>query len=152
MIKSKHIEEIKSGCRLKKEPIYKFLKICDDLFVNRLSSMVNLSEYSEKISKKSLQACYYVNGDLVGMSAFYTNNQKEKIAYISIICIKEDYQGKGIGKILLNETIKHIKTMGFHSIKMEVNKKNKRSFNLYKKFGFDILEEKENSMIVGKDL
>jgi len=49
-----------------------------------------------------------------------------------------EFQGKGISKLLLNESLKLIKEKGFQ-VKLEVHKTNTKAINLYKKAGFEYL-------------
>ena len=46
---------MKNPIQLDSDTIYLFLKKCDNLFNPKLSSIVNIKEYAEKLSKKSLQ-------------------------------------------------------------------------------------------------
>lgn len=58
------------------------------------------------------------------------------IATIMWIAVDEDYQGKGIGKKLLNNFISLLKKEGAHKINLTVT--NKRNIGFYEKFGFKI--------------
>ena len=49
--------------------------------------------------------------------------------------ILPDYQGKGLANILLEESMKFVKSMGYQ-VKLEVLNSNIKAINLYKKFGF----------------
>jgi [ribosomal protein S18]-alanine N-acetyltransferase len=49
-----------------------------------------------------------------------------------------DYQGNGLSKILLEESLKFVKTKGYQ-VKLEVHESNIKAINLYKKFGFEYL-------------
>jgi ribosomal protein S18 acetylase RimI-like enzyme len=49
-----------------------------------------------------------------------------------------DYQGNGLSKMLLKESLKFVKEKGYQ-VKLEVHKSNTRAINLYKKFGFEYL-------------
>ena len=45
------------------------------------------------------------------------------------------YQGKGLSKILLIESLRHVKAKGYQ-VKLEVHNTNKKAVALYEKFGF----------------
>ena len=128
--------------------IYNFLKKCDNLFIPKLSSIVNLKEYSEKLSKKSIQFCHYVNGNLVGMLAMYANDFTEKTAFITIMVLIKEYQGRGLAKQLLIDAIKYAKNLGFKKVRLEVYNKNIKAINLYKKLGFRKHMNKTDSVIL----
>ena len=49
--------------------------------------------------------------------------------------ILPEYQGKGLSKILLEGSLRHVKDKGYQ-VKIEVQKTNKRAIALYEKYGF----------------
>ena len=54
--------------------------------------------------------------------------------------ILPEYQGKGLSKILLKESLKFVKKIG-SQVKLEVHSTNFKAISLYKKFGFVQLEQ-----------
>jgi len=54
--------------------------------------------------------------------------------------ILPDFQGKGLSKILLKESLQFAKKTGLQ-VKLEVHSSNLRAINLYNKFGFKLLKE-----------
>jgi ribosomal protein S18 acetylase RimI-like enzyme len=54
--------------------------------------------------------------------------------------IRPEFQGNGLSKILLNESLQLVKRKGFQ-VKLEVHSTNFKAINLYKKFGFRHLGE-----------
>jgi L-amino acid N-acyltransferase YncA len=50
--------------------------------------------------------------------------------------IHQDYRGMGIGKVLLDKTIKESKALGYHSILALITGNNKISIKLHERFGF----------------
>ncbi|MGI6323745.1 MAG: GNAT family N-acetyltransferase [Bacteroidales bacterium] len=52
--------------------------------------------------------------------------------------ILPEYQGKGLSKILLAESLKFVKNKGCQ-VKLEVHRTNEKAINLYKKEGFQYL-------------
>jgi ribosomal protein S18 acetylase RimI-like enzyme len=54
--------------------------------------------------------------------------------------ILPEFQGKGLSKILLTESLQFVKSKG-HQVKLEVHSTNFKAINLYKKFGFRHLGE-----------
>jgi ribosomal protein S18 acetylase RimI-like enzyme len=54
--------------------------------------------------------------------------------------ILPEFQGKGLSKILLKESLQFVKSKGFQ-VKLEVHSTNFKAINLYKKFGFRHLGE-----------
>ncbi len=62
--------------------------------------------------------------------------------YLHHFGILPEYQGKGLSKILLEESLKHIRESGYQ-VKLEVHRTNRVAINLYKKYGFKSLGEYE---------
>ena len=54
--------------------------------------------------------------------------------------ILPDFQGKGLSKILLKESMLFVKKTGMQ-VKLEVHSSNIKAINLYNKFGFKMLKE-----------
>ena len=53
-----------------------------------------------------------------------------------IIAVLPDYQGRGIGKKLLNEALEHYRIEGCQSLTLTVNSKNVRAIKMYENAGF----------------
>lgn len=51
--------------------------------------------------------------------------------------VHRDFRGKGLGKVLLQEIIKHASAQNFHCIVAVIDAENDTSINLHKKFGFE---------------
>ena len=145
------IDIYKSG-ELSKNIIYDLLKKNDSQFNPLLSSRLDLKHYSIKLSKNSTIITYTKLGKLMGFIAFYNNNHSLDFAYISLICVLQEFQGKGIGTTLLRECISFLKKGGIKAIKLEVDIQNISGLKFYNKFGFDIDEKKHQSLILHKSL
>jgi len=52
--------------------------------------------------------------------------------------ISPDFQGRGLSKLLLEESLKFVKKKGYQ-VKLEVHRSNMKAINLYKKAGFEYL-------------
>ena len=59
------------------------------------------------------------------------------------ICILENYQGKGYGKKIMEYIFNHEKINNLNEIYLTVDKINIVAINLYLKFNFIIIDEKE---------
>jgi ribosomal protein S18 acetylase RimI-like enzyme len=60
------------------------------------------------------------------------------------ICILEEYKGKGYGNDIMNKLIEKFKEKNIsNKLYLTVDKDNQKAINLYKKFNFNIIEEKE---------
>ncbi len=89
---------------------------------------------------------------IIGFIAIYINDYKTKTAFISLIAVKSDYQGRNIGKQLLSiaERYSHQNNMAF--IRLEVKQKNKRAIEFYHRNGYLEIKETESSLLLEKVL
>lgn len=132
--------------------VYDFLVDIDIQFIPPLSLRVNLMEYAEKLSTKSTFIYYVKSNKIIGLIAFYENQNTIDFAYISLICILKDSQAKGIGTNLLKKCITYLKIKKFHSVKLEVDSENINALSFYSKFGFHIQDKKKESLVLLKTL
>ncbi len=61
-------------------------------------------------------------------------------------------QGKGMGKMLMNEFINELKSKKVPGLHLEVGKSNKNAIQFYKHYGFDIIKDYEYSLAMGVKL
>ncbi len=80
-------------------------------------------------------------------------------AEILRFAIRPMFQGRGLGKILLQDFIREASLKGVTRIYLEVSEKNKRAYNFYKKMGFhevgvrrDYYSQGENAFVMEYNL
>ena len=78
-----------------------FLKQNEESFNPKLSELVSINEYAVKIYNNSTLIISQ-EGDLtVGLLSFYENDFIHNTAYITYLLVLKSYQGKGIGKSMI---------------------------------------------------
>jgi ribosomal protein S18 acetylase RimI-like enzyme len=77
------------------------------------------------------------SGELCGTSWMTFDGRRIYLHHFGIL---PEFQGQGLSKILLKESLNFVKEKGYQ-VKLEVHKINERAINLYKKFGFKSLGE-----------
>ncbi len=75
----------------------------------------------------------YHKGRLSGF--IMVNIFSEKVT-ISEIMVLSPYQGRGFGRLLLSESLRRMLKRGIERVLLSVTKKNKRAYDMYKRFGF----------------
>ena len=83
------------------QKILTFLKEVDASFQPKLSTKVDLVTYSKKLSKLANVFFATLDNKDIGIVAFYINSDR-RTAFITVIGVLPDCQGKGIGKFLLD--------------------------------------------------
>jgi ribosomal protein S18 acetylase RimI-like enzyme len=136
--------------RISAEEIYDFLVKSDKLFTPALSLRVSLVEYSEKLVRNSTMIYVKAGRDIIGLVAFYLNEDSSDFAFISLICVLDKYRGNGIGSRLINKCIKLVQKNNNKSIRLEVDSENREAISFYRKFGFNIEQHKKGSCILVK--
>ena len=64
------------------------------------------------------------------------------------ICILNEYQGKGYGKLTMDYLLNHNNTRLCKSIYLTVDKENNIGLNLYKKYNFKIIKEYDTYLLM----
>ena len=70
---------------------------------------------------------------------------------ISMIAVKKEFQGKGIGKYVMSWFIDLCKQKGINNIWLEVSQNNKKAIRFYEDFGFTIQDIRKNYYKDGSD-
>ena len=112
-----------------------------------MSSMVNIKDYTLKLSKFAKVYFAEQNDYDIGMVAFYFDIKNNKI-FITSISVLPDYQKKGIGKKLLEKVKSESFLNNIDRIDLEVQKSNIKAIKFYLENKFSLIEEKENSFIL----
>ncbi len=76
----------------------------------------------------------------VGFAGFQPDYPEQGTCKLHKIYLLPETQGKGLGKMLLNEVVSRAKSAHQNSLLLNVNRYNK-AFDFYKSYGFEIKEE-----------
>ena len=68
------------------------------------------------------------NGKIIAICAGYTNDQVQRLGYISVVASLPEYTNKGYGKVAVQGFIE--------AIHLYADKENKAALNMYGKLGF----------------
>lgn len=127
-----------------KKRILKFLTEIDGIFPVNLSDKVDLNEYVNKIFEKGIIIISEFNNEIVGVLTGYINDKKNKLAYISVLGIKKEYQRRNIGKKLLHIFEQEAKKQKMTNILLYTHKENVGAIKFYEREGYIMSEKKAN--------
>ena len=134
------------------EEVREFLLETDKEFPTPLSAHVDIDSYAQKLSEFSDFAICRDEDDIVGMISCYTNNPPA--GYISNVCVKRDFQGKGILSKLFRLLVIKGKEKGIHTVRLEVDENNAKALSVYNHLGFHWVETKKerNKLLLECDI
>jgi len=127
-----------------------FLDKADSYFFPALSSRVDISIYSKKLSQNAFNVFIHNGEEDIAHAAVYVNDKVEFKAFLSTICVLPNFQGMGYASKLLNLCIEHAKQKGMQFFELEVNNSNKDAILFYKRNEFEMYSYINNriSMII----
>jgi len=118
--------------------------------LTRLNQVVFPVSYNDKFYKDILEAgelakLAYYNDIVVGAVCCRIDIlDGSKRLYIMTLGCLAPYRRRGIGSIMLEHVLNYVEKVGnFHSILLHVQVNNQSAIDFYKKFGFEIVETKE---------
>jgi ribosomal protein S18 acetylase RimI-like enzyme len=126
------------------------LKKCNDNFIPKLSSKVDIAAYSLKIIQNSITFEAWKKDKLVGLVAAYFNDKENKTGFITNVSTVKELSGKGIASNLIKLCIEYGLKNNFSEITLEVSVKNDKAVNLYKQLNFIQVEVKNDLIIMKK--
>lgn len=134
-----------------REQLIKLLQIhnLEELGIN---ITIPIELYVDKIINFSTIIPYFKEGKLMAFISYYNNDPLKDNSFLTMILVSKEFQGKGIGKLLLELSIKDLAHEGFKRYGLEVLKSNKRAIALYTANGFIQKEEKEEILLMEKIL
>jgi ribosomal protein S18 acetylase RimI-like enzyme len=125
----------------------------DKFFYPRLSSRVNIGQYSKKLYANAyFILCNTNDKSVVGLIAFYANDFETSVAYLSIIFVNQEYQGHGIAKNMIKMMFDKLKELNFIEILLEVHQENASAINMYENIGFTPIKSNGEFIIMEKSV
>lgn len=118
------------------QELYKFLKKVERLFPVPLSEREQLIMLASKFEKYGTVSYVRENDKIIAICAGYTNDQVQRLGYISVVASLPEYTNKGYGKVAVQGFIEKAKNAGMKAIHLYADKENKAALNMYGKLGF----------------
>jgi len=132
-----------------KEDLIQFLEK-NNTRAKGLAITISIVDYVDKLLNNANIIVHIENNQLVGVMAYYANNAA--YGFLTLALINENYQGKGIGKRLLQYSINDLQFKKIKIFKLEVLKSNEKAIQFYKKLNFNIVQEKSEFFIMERQL
>lgn len=92
-----------------------------------------------------LEQKYYIgffeNDMLVAIMDLIDGYPDEDCTYIGFFMMNKEIQGKGLGSSIISEALDYLKSIGFTSCRLAIDKDNPQSNHFWKKNGFEVIRE-----------
>lgn len=123
------------------QEVLAFLKETDQLVVPSLSTLVNLEEYSHKITSKAVIFTARDNEKIIGLSAIYFN-KAPGFSYSTMMMVKREYQLQEMVGVELSKLAKdYLKKNESAGLRFEIRKSNQPLVRYHLKRGARIVSE-----------
>ncbi|WP_178088729.1 GNAT family N-acetyltransferase [Plesiomonas shigelloides] len=130
--------------------IYQLLIKVDSDFNPPLSLSLDLDEYSKKIASKAILFTCFNDKSIIALCAIYATDKKYSQAYLTLLAVDPAFRGVGLAKKLMSEMEAYVLDAGFKYVKLEVYKTNISALSMYRRLGYEIVEESPNSYFLKK--
>lgn len=138
--------------RINHSLIYQLLMKVDSDFNPPLSLSLDLDEYSKKIASKAILFTRFNDKTLIALCAIYATDNEYLQAYLTLLAVDPAFRGRGVAKKLISEMEAYVLDAGFKYVKLEVYKNNVSALSMYRRFGYEIVEESHNSYFLKKSM
>ena len=115
------------------EDVMAHFRRCPPFFIESLMKRVNLADYVQKICDQACRIEAWEGLDLVGLLAFYRNDDPGGFDFITNVSVSNLHARRGIGAGLVERCLLLSRS---GSIRLEIELSNHAAINLYQKYGF----------------
>lgn len=113
--------------------LFNFLNKIDNLFPIKLSDKQDLNTLAAKFKEFGTLNAFYDKDTIVALLSGYTNDDENGIAYVSVLAVLPEYQGRGYASTLIIEFEKICKQKNMRRIELYTHKTNFGAIKMYKK-------------------
>lgn len=122
------------------EQIKRFLEKVDRTFPVPLSKKQDLAQFAQKLQEKATLCAVENGGEVLSMTAGYTENLVNGLAYISIVATVPEAQGNGYGERTVRAFLAACAQKHLRGVHLYAVAGNEPALSLYRKLGFEIWE------------
>lgn len=131
-----------------KKNILNLLHEFDDVFPHNKEKIDDYAKWAKKISDHGVVTVLEHDCEIAGLAVFYENDYLERKGYISLIGLKKQYIGKGLGRAFLDEIIAEMKMQEMLCVYLEVDNDNSQAADFYMKYGFVVEQRKDTTKVL----
>lgn len=140
--------KIHSNNDVEEYQIYDFLVKVKNEFPIPLDDKTDIKTTAHKLYTVGSVFCIKNGGQIVGLVAGYNNNVEDKLGYVSVLALLNEFRGKGLATMLVESFLEESKSAGMSKVFLLTHSTNISAIKLYKKIGFYERELKGNGDLV----
>lgn len=125
---------------------------CNEEFIPRLDSQVNIEEYSVKLLKRATRFEAWDNKILVGLVATYYNDESTHTGFVTSVSVLRSHSRKGIASRLLEMSSNFGLANSFIKVVLKVSQQNLIGISLYRKLQFKVISQEGSFLLMELDL
>ncbi|MCR5809468.1 MAG: GNAT family N-acetyltransferase [Clostridiales bacterium] len=113
--------------------------LCRDSFFDQsVADPERIGKLAEKYANRAEVLRASIDGETVGFAAFYANDAINCIGFLSMIVVRREFQGFGVGREMMNEVLSRSSAVGMKMVRLNVRMDNAAAIMFYKKNGFSV--------------
>ena len=106
-------------------------------FVSRESILEDMDALPPgKEAKDKFYIGFFEKENLAAVMDLILDYPKEKVAFLGLFMMEQEYQGKGVGTEIIQECIRYLGELGYSKIRLAIDKGNPQSEAFWTKNGF----------------
>lgn len=116
----------------------RFIEACDSAFTISVVGRSFYQELLDKIDRKAVMLGLYEDADEpVGYSAFYANDPEGRKAFLTLFCVRPEWQRQRLGELLMRESLSEAARLGMETMALEVLEEDDGQIIFYRRMGFE---------------
>lgn len=132
--------------------IYRLICRFDAVLPHLKEKIADYRAFSEKLARYAHVFTAVEKDEVCGFVVFYANDRTTKAAFVTLLACAQAYQGRGIGRFLMEQACRTAVDAGMSVMRLEVDLDNTGAVAFYNKLGFERAEEMPKSMYMQKKL
>ena len=118
--------------------LHNHLLRCDDYFIPRLSSYVDIDQYVLKLYERAKKVAVFDGDRIIALGAFYITNRN--CGFITNMSVDPSFQSSGLGKRLLSLIEQELAAADVNQLELEVFDCNSKALGFYLSNGFIVVD------------
>ena len=118
------------------ELVLSLLHQFDCSFIHMHDKVPDYNAYAQKLAKHALVYRACEQQETCGLVVMYANNTEESLAFIALFGFLPEWQGKHLGKEMMDFCSVEARARGMQRIRLEVDLDNHRAIAFYTRNGF----------------